>query len=225
MNLTVLLIEPDIVDAGLMRAALKLLDLHVYPTHDRDAAVSLLSTPQPIHLVLANWTQTGISGLDIATAIHRASRVPIPVVLYSRSVDLEAEEACARNNVAALLMTPISHSELRRRLHSILLDYHPWAFPAKSVVGDLELDREKHVVVRRGKRLHLTPSQFAILEALMSRPGKVLSREELHLAISDGSESSVRSVDVHIQRLKAALAIGGAKPPIKSVRGKGYVLA
>lgn len=224
-NLTILLIEPSVAEAGLLAAALERLDLKVHAVHDGDAAIALLSTPQPVHLVLANWIQSGSSGLEMAEAVRLAARVQVPVVLYSRTMDDEAEKACAQHGVAALLRSPMSQSDLYQHLHPILRDRHPWAFPAKSVIGDLELDRERYTVERRGKRVHLTPNEFRILEALTRRPGEVLSREELHAAFSRSEGGNIRAVDVHIQRLKMALTVGGSTPPITAVRGKGYKIA
>lgn len=223
-NLTVLLIEPSVAETGLLTAALQRLELKVLPLHDGEAALALLATPQPVHLVLANWIQPGSSGLEMAGAVRRVARVQVPVVLYARSVDEDAEKASVLHGVAALLRSPISHSDLYQHLHPVLRDRHPWAFPEKSVVGDLELDRERHTVERRGKRVHLTPSEFRILETLTRRRGEVLSREALYAAFARTDIGNIRAVDVHIQRLKAALTVGGSAPPIRAVRGKGYMI-
>ncbi|SHE93781.1 winged helix-turn-helix domain-containing protein [Devosia limi] len=125
---------------------------------------------------------------------------------------LEADEALRTQLCRALGVTG-----LIRRLH-------PPAHAIVSVVGDIELDRDARRVTRRGRRLHLTPGEFRLLETLARKPGEVFSREELLDAVSRQNTSSLRAVDVQVARLKLALTVGGRAPAIRTVRGRGYMI-
>jgi len=91
----------------------------------------------------------------------------------------------------------------------------------------VELDAETHRVMRGGKEVHLGPTEFRLLSTLIEKPGRVWSREQL-LDRVWGADIYVdsRTVDVHIGRLRKALAKDHAKArdPIRTVRGAGYAL-
>jgi two-component system phosphate regulon response regulator PhoB len=89
--------------------------------------------------------------------------------------------------------------------------------------GDLELDRETHRVRRSGREIHLGPTEFRLLEFLMTSPGRVFSREQLLDGVW-GHDVYVdeRTVDVHVGRLRKAINRGKAPDPIRTVRGAGY---
>ncbi|MGH2371367.1 MAG: response regulator transcription factor, partial [Chloroflexota bacterium] len=96
--------------------------------------------------------------------------------------------------------------------------------PRVSQLGDLVLDHARRHVTLGGQPLHLTPTEYRLLAALISRPDEVLSRQELAQLVWGYQEAGVgRSIDVHIRRLRAKLDSAAVPPPmIVSVRGFGY---
>ena len=90
---------------------------------------------------------------------------------------------------------------------------------------DLVLDRQL-CRVRRGKReVHLGPTEFRLLDMLMQRPGRVFSREQmLDRVWGHDVFVEIRTVDVHIGRLRKALNRRGDRDPIRTVRSAGYAL-
>jgi two-component system phosphate regulon response regulator PhoB len=92
-------------------------------------------------------------------------------------------------------------------------------------IGDLEMDRTAYRVRRRGRDVHLGPTEFKLLDHLIQHPGRVFSREQLLDAVW-GSDVYVeaRTVDVHVGRLRKALNIEGVRDPIRTVRSAGYAL-
>lgn len=79
---------------------------------------------------------------------------------------------------------------------------------------------------RDGKEVHLGPTEFRLLDYLMQHPGRVFSREQLLDAVW-GSDVyvEVRTVDVHVGRLRKALTVtDGLRDPIRTVRSAGYAL-
>ncbi|ODT73828.1 MAG: hypothetical protein ABS76_38400 [Pelagibacterium sp. SCN 64-44] len=223
-QLTILLVESSDPVAGLLTASVENVGFKVERASTKKGVVDLLASCDPLHLVLANWNLHGFSGLEVADIVHGRSKVLLPVVLYARSISQEDTVDAKNAGVSHLLSLPMSEPELYQRLNPILRERYPWAYPSRSVVGDIELDRDTHVVTRRGRRIHLTPNDFRLLEMLARKPGEVFSREMLLKAVSSQADAGIRTVDVRVQRLKSALTMGRNVPPIKAVRGKGYVL-
>ncbi len=87
------------------------------------------------------------------------------------------------------------------------------------------MDLAAHKVTFGGKSVHLGPTEYRLLLTLIERPGRVFSRERL-LDLAWGREIYVeqRTVDVHIRRLRKALADAGGNDLIRTVRGAGYSL-
>jgi two-component system phosphate regulon response regulator PhoB len=107
------------------------------------------------------------------------------------------------------------------RVRAILRRSKPELIASVLKAGDLELDKETHRVRRRGRELHLGPTEFRLLEFLMQAPGRVFSRAQLLDGVW-GRDVYVdeRTVDVHVGRLRKAL--GHGRDPIRTVRGSGY---
>ena len=92
-------------------------------------------------------------------------------------------------------------------------------------VGDLTLDPMGHRVERRGRKLQLGPTEYRLLKFLMESPGRVFSRNQLLDGVwGTGSDIELRTVDVHIRRLRKAIEIEGAKDPVRTVRSAGYAI-
>ena len=89
--------------------------------------------------------------------------------------------------------------------------------------GDISLDRETRRVKRSGRDIHLGPTEFRLLERLIEKPGRVLSRAQLLDSVwGQSAEIDERTVDVHVGRLRKALMRGRERDPIRTVRGAGY---
>jgi two-component system alkaline phosphatase synthesis response regulator PhoP len=93
--------------------------------------------------------------------------------------------------------------------------------------GPITLDRDTHTVAVSGRPVDLTPSEFSILEALLTTPGRAFSRAELlEAAQGIGFEAYERTVDAHIKNLRRKLEPDPTDPRyILTVRGIGYRLA
>jgi two-component system response regulator CpxR len=94
-------------------------------------------------------------------------------------------------------------------------------------VEKLELDPAARKVLQNGRKLDLTDIEFALLEALMRSPGRVVSREELSESVLGRKfDPFDRSLDMHVSRLRRKLAQGNAQDDqVKTIRGSGYQLA
>jgi DNA-binding response OmpR family regulator len=94
--------------------------------------------------------------------------------------------------------------------------------PTQVRVAGLVLDKSTHLARASGRSVPVTPTELALLEALMARPGHVFDRDELLNELS-GAASTGRTVDVHIRNLRAKIEPDPAKPRyIETVFGAGY---
>lgn len=90
-------------------------------------------------------------------------------------------------------------------------------------VGALALEPESYVATWRGQPLLLTPTEYRLLHALASRPGKVRSRDHLLDALADDGERLDRSIDAFVKRLRRKLGTAaGERGPIETIYGLGY---
>jgi two-component system copper resistance phosphate regulon response regulator CusR len=122
------------------------------------------------------------------------------------------------------LVKPFAFSELLARVRS-LLRRGPTRQAEVVTVADLTLDLVRHRAERGGKRLDLTPKEFALLWLLARRAGEVLSRTFIAEQVWDMNfDSGTNVVDVHVRRLRAKADDPFGRKLIHTVRGVGYVL-
>ncbi len=120
---------------------------------------------------------------------------------------------------------PFSTSELIARLKAVIRRARPAAQAEVLRFSDLSLDGGAHRVTRSGEPVHLGPTEFRLLRFLLERPGRVFSREQLLDAVWGlDAEVELRTVDVHIRRLRKALNTSGRRDLIRTVRSAGYAL-
>lgn len=187
-----------------------------------DAELALIETPPD--LVILDWMLPGLSGLEVCRRLRaREATRTLPVIMVTARG--EEGERVRGLSIGAddYVVKPFSVPELMARVRALLRRARPERVAATLAAGDLELDRETHRV-RRGQRdVHLGPTEFRLLEFLMEKPGRVLSRGQLLDGVwGTASEIDERTVDVHVGRLRKALSRGREADPIRTVRGAGY---
>ena len=178
-------------------------------------------------VVLLDLMLPGKDGLDVCREIRAQSDVPI-IVLTARGE--EADRVMGLELGADdYLSKPFSPRELLARIRALVRRARGKVGPPIRTleVGVLVLDPGSRRATARGQEIGLTGYEFSLLYALASRPGRVLSREQLiDLAGGNPEEAFDRSVDVHVSRLRHKLGDDPKSPRmLKTVRGAGYMLA
>jgi DNA-binding response OmpR family regulator len=224
--LSVLLVEDDLRLAALTR---EYLEGHgVAVTHLADGRQGLDEASRTrFDAVLLDLMLPGKDGLEVCRELRSRSDVPI-LVLTARGE--EADRVMGLELGADdYLAKPFSPRELLARIRAVTRRARGQAGPSRSViqVGALRVDPGSRRVTLDQREIALTGYEFALLEALARRPGRILSREQLmELAKGNAEESFDRSVDVHVSRLRQKLGDDPRRPRlIKTVRGAGYLLA
>ena len=192
---------------------------------DGDEAMLAIEADPP-DLVLLDWMLPGLSGLEICRRIRfRPELRDMPVIILTARGE-EADRVRGLETGADDYVTkPFSVPELIARMRSLLRRSRPELSADVVTFGDLSLDRGRHRVRRGDREVHLGPTEFRLLDCLLSRPGRVYSRERLlDLVWGNDAEVEMRTVDVHIGRLRKALMVGEETDPIRTVRSAGYAL-
>jgi len=179
-------------------------------------------------LVVLDWMLPRQSGLSLARQWRGAARTrTMPVIMLTARAEESDKVAGLDAGADDYLAKPFSTNELMARIRALLRRKAPERLDAAVEVADLRLDPATRRVVRRdGERDHevrLGPTEFRLLHFLMAHPERVHSRAQLldrvwgdHVFIEE------RTVDVHVKRLRDALAAANCAQIIETVRGAGY---
>ncbi|MEM7061213.1 MAG: phosphate regulon transcriptional regulator PhoB [Pseudomonadota bacterium] len=192
---------------------------------DGDDAMLAIEEDRP-DLVLLDWMLPGLSGIEICRRIRaKADLRDMPVIMMTARGE-EADRIRGLDTGADDYLTkPFSIPEMIARVRALLRRARPTISSEVATYGDLSLDRETRRVHRSGREIHLGPTEFRLMECLLQRPGRVYSREQLlDLVWGRDVYVEIRTVDVHVGRLRKALNRRGEKDPIRTVRAAGYAL-
>lgn len=195
----------------------------VVSAHNGREAVFAFRHEKP-DLVILDVMMPDMDGWEAARLIRRESNVPL-LFLTARVEDMDqviglelgADEYLAKPFSPRVVVAHV-RALLRRAYGELTTETHVWR------AGALELNAETRLATMNGERVDLTPSEFGILQALISRPGRVFTRMELldHMA-GDAYAGYERTVDVHVKNLRLKLDSGGQL--IETVYGVGYRLS
>ncbi len=220
-----LLVEDDPALAELLEFRFTAEGYAVSVTPDGDEALLLAQEEAP-DLVVLDWMVEGTSGIEVCRRLRRdKATAHVPIIMLTAR---EAEDDRVRGletGADDYLTKPFSPRELLARVAAVMRRIRPALAGETIEVGDLKLDPVAHKVQRRGRALQLGPTEYRLLKFFMESPGRVFSRGQLLDGVwGTGSDIELRTVDVHIRRLRKAIEIEGGKDPIRTVRSAGYAL-
>jgi two-component system copper resistance phosphate regulon response regulator CusR len=165
----------------------------------------------------------GRDGWSVLTEL-RQSNVATPVLFLTARDSVPDRVKGLELGADDYLVKPFAFSELLARVRT-LLRRGPTRLPETVHVADLEIDLVRLRVTRAGKRLDVTPKEFALLSLLARRTGEVLSRTLIAEQVWDMNfDGETNVVDVHVRRLRAKVDDSFDSKLIHTVRGAGYVL-
>jgi two-component system phosphate regulon response regulator PhoB len=225
VSATVLVVEDEPQIQELVAVNLEHSGHKVLRAASAEEAEAAIKAALPDVLVL-DWMLPGESGLAFARRLRadeRTRELPI-LMLTARAMEqdkLSGLEAGADDYLAK----PFSPKELAARIKAVLRRRAPQLADDAVEISGLKLDPAARRVSGAGRKIELAPSEFRLLHFLMTHPGRVYTRAQLldhvwgdHVFIEE------RTVDVHIRRLRKALAPSGHDALIDTVRGSGYCL-
>ena len=225
IDTTILLVEDE-------PAILDLLDFTLAPkgyvilrATDAATALAIVRNALP-DLMILDWMLPGESGVQLARALRADARTRgMPIIMLTARAE-EADKISGLDAGADDYMTkPFSPRELVARVNALLRRRAPEHADEPIVYGPLTVDPACHEARANGKLLEMGATEFKLLRFLTAHPERVFSRSQLLDQVwGDHTFIEERTVDVHILRLRKALALHAAEELVQTVRGAGYRL-
>jgi two-component system phosphate regulon response regulator PhoB len=220
---SLLLVEDDRALADLLIWHFERQEFEVRRTGDGEEALMLADEQVP-DVVILDWMIEGISGLEVCRRLRRkAATANVPIIMLTargeesdriRGLDTGADDYVTK---------PFSPRELVARVGAVLRRVRPALAGEQLSYGDIEMDVNGHRVRRGGEPVALGPTEFRLLRHFLEHPGRVFSRERLLDAVwSHDADIDLRTVDVHVRRLRKVLNAGGRTDPSRTGRSAGY---
>jgi two-component system, OmpR family, phosphate regulon response regulator PhoB len=221
----ILLVEDDAALVELLTFHLGREDYEVESTADGEEAL-LVAREAPPDAIILDWMIEGVSGIEVCRRLRRAPETALVPVIMLTARGEEADRIRGLETGADDYVTkPFSPRELIARVGALLRRARPALAGERLAYADVEMDLAAHKVKRGGEAVALGPTEFRLLRHFLERPGRVFSRERLLDSVwGQDSDIELRTVDVHIRRLRKAINAGGRSDLIRTVRSAGYAL-
>jgi two-component system phosphate regulon response regulator PhoB len=222
----VLAVEDEPPIQTLVQHHLEEAGLEVSVADDAEQALELMADTRP-HLLVLDWMLPGLSGLELCKRLRQdPAYKDLPIILLTAKGEEEHRVRGLETGADDYVAKPFSPRELVARVHGLLRRSHPELQEEILSAGAIQLHPGRHQVFVGEAEVQLGPTEFRLLQFLITHPGQVFERGQLldrlwgpHAEVED------RTVDVHIRRLRKALEPYGAAEAIQTVRGAGYRLA
>ena len=225
MTQTILVVDDEPQIVRLVRAYLEEAGFRVVTASDGEQALYVARHEKP-DLVVLDVLMPRMDGLEFTRRIRGERDLPI-IMLTARA---EETDRIVGLELGAddYITKPFSPREVVARVRAVLRRAQPQLAHSPVLrAGPITLDRDTRTVTVSEQPVDLTPTEFSILETLMTTPGRVFSRAELlEAAQGIAFEAYERTVDAHVKNLRRKLEPNPAHPRyILTVRGVGYRLA
>lgn len=216
--------EPDVTE--LVAYHLNSKGYQVEVVNDPHASIDVARSFGP-DLVVLDVMMPGLDGIQICRMIRADSKLKqVPVVFLTAKAEEDDRVRGFEMGGDDYIPKPFSVKELVLRVQTILrrLAQAGAEEPKELRVGEIIMDTERHEVRIAGRPVELTATEFNLLKLLMSRRGRVQTREHLLLNVWNyETEIETRTVDTHVRRLREKL--GAEADWIETIRGVGYRMA
>jgi two-component system phosphate regulon response regulator PhoB len=219
----ILIVEDETSIRDMLCFALERADYRVGSSGDVPAARMAIAEARP-DLILLDWMLPGVSGIEFARELKtNVTTRDIPLIMVTARS--EEEDAVRGLNIGCddYVSKPFSFPELVARIQAVLRRTMPGGEEETLAVAGLQVDGASQRVTAKGEPVRLGPTEYRLLHFFISHPERVYTREQvLDRVWGQNVYVEERTVDVHIRRLRKALAPFGYDAMIQTVRGTGY---
>ena len=229
MAAKILLVDDEPAQLELLRYNLEKAGFETIKAENGRDAILLTEEHEP-DLVVLDWMMPEASGIDVCRELRsRAQTRLLPIIMVSARGEEGDRSLGLDSGADDYISKPFSPRELIARVKAVLRRARPSLLQDVLEFEGLTLNPETMRVERDGDLINLGPKEFRLLSVLIERPERVFSREQLlDMVWGHGVFVEVRTVDVHMSRLRRALnksKDAERKPDIiRTVRGTGYSL-
>ncbi|MHB8124302.1 MAG: winged helix-turn-helix domain-containing protein [Desulfitobacteriaceae bacterium] len=224
MAATILVVDDEEPIQELLRFNLEKEGYKVIIAADGGQALDLVAR-EHLDLIVLDIMLSGIDGLEVCRQLRSNPKFQeLPVIMLTAKGE-EIDKVLGLELGADDYMTkPFSPRELSARIKARLRRVLNSEVDKEIVCGELRLNINSFRVDIRGEETELTPKEFELLRMLVTRPGKVYSRDELLEHIWGYQYTGdTRTVDVHVRHLRQKIEIDPSNPEyIETIRGLGY---
>ena len=220
-----LLVEDEASQQVILDYNLKSAGYETVQASDGYQALQLIDEELP-DLILLDWMLPGVSGIEICRQLKaRKDTREIPIIMLSARSEEVDKVRGLETGADDYMQKPYGIQELLARIKLQLKRVRPATTGVELRHGDLRIDTAAQRVWRADHEIALGRREYALLLALIERPGKVFERGYLLDQVwGRNIDVETRTVDVHIARVRKALVQFGGETMIRTVRGSGYSL-
>jgi DNA-binding response OmpR family regulator len=223
ITMRILVIEDDRAMAGLLQKGLQEENHVVSTAHDGHAGLDLAANYQ-FDVIVLDWMLPGIDGLEVSRRLRKGGNSTPILMLTARDAVSDIVKGLDAGT-DDFLTKPFSFAEFLARLRALGRRSISSSNLKRLEIADLALDPGAHRVFRGKQEIHLTPTEYRLLEFLMHRQGGAASRRAIVEAVW-GLEAEVEenTLDAFIRLLRTKIEARGKPRLILTVRGFGYRL-
>ncbi|HEX4031332.1 MAG TPA: response regulator transcription factor [Terracidiphilus sp.] len=219
----ILIVEDDVELAGFLCTELEAQSYIVDVIHDGEAALAALQDKTRYNLLILDLNLPKLDGMALIERV-RPAQPRLPMMVLTARGGIEDKVKVFHTGADDCLIKPFSLRELLARVQA-LLRRNSGLVPNVSTIGDLTLMREERRVERSGRKIDLTPREFAILEVMMRNIGRPVSRATLLAEVWNmPGEPSTNIVDVYMKYVRDKVDLPGEPRLTHTIRGFGYEL-
>jgi len=221
----VLVVEDEPAQLELLTYNLEQAGFRALPAKEGEEAVLLAEEELP-DLILLDWMLPKMSGIEVCRALKKGPNTrEIPVIMLTARSEETDRIRGLDTGADDYVIKPYSVNELIARVRAMLRRTRPSSIGEILEYGGITLNPEQHKVLRNGKPVKLGPIEFRLLTTFMERPGRVWARDQLLDRVwGRDKDVDLRTVDVHVGRLRKALSVNAEPVIIRTVRGTGYAM-
>jgi two-component system phosphate regulon response regulator PhoB len=220
---TVLIVDDEAAIRDMINLALENAGFTCLQASNAPDAHSLIVDQKP-DIVLLDWMMPHTSGLELARRLRREElTATLPIIMLTAKGEEDNKVQGLETGVDDYLTKPFSPRELIARIKALLRRSHPTTNQEPLTVNQLTIDPNSHRVTIAQKPISMGPTEYRLLFFFMTHPERAYTRAQL-LDQVWGSNVYVdeRTIDVHIRRLRKALAVESHDKLIQTVRSTGY---
>lgn len=217
-----LVVEDDRSIADLLKFHFSREGFTVTTTPNGEEALILIDEIKP-DLVILDWMIEETSGIEVCRRLRRkADTATLPIIMLTAKGEEEDRVRGLETGADDYVAKPFSPRELVARATALLRRSRPSLMADTLGYGGIEMDKVAHRVSRDGNSVALGPTEYRLLRHFLNHPERLFSRQQLLEAVwAHNEDVELRTVDVHIRRLRTAL---GEPNPIRTIRSEGYAL-